>query len=71
MNRKTLVNINILHLAAFEAVSKLSVRPFDRQSLIDFRVTQLPEEKPPDDDFDPRDHREPKAPIKYWRTTSM
>ncbi|XP_045528374.1 proton-coupled amino acid transporter-like protein CG1139 isoform X2 [Pieris brassicae] len=53
-------------MAAFEAVSKLSVRPFDRQSLIDFRVTQLPEEKPPDDDFDPRDHREPKAPIKPW-----
>ncbi|XP_072943029.1 probable beta-hexosaminidase fdl [Epargyreus clarus] len=53
-------------MAAIETVSRITLRPHDRQSLFDVRSIRLPRERPPLDEYDPIQYREPKAPIKLW-----
>ncbi|XP_063830414.1 proton-coupled amino acid transporter-like protein CG1139 isoform X2 [Ostrinia nubilalis] len=51
-------------MAAFEAVSKTTIKRLDERSSVDIRLARLPSRNPSlDDDFDPREHREPRSPI--------
>ncbi|KAF9424959.1 hypothetical protein HW555_000260, partial [Spodoptera exigua] len=58
----------IIHssLAAFEQVSRMTVRPYQTDRTIDIRRTRLPSTMPEDDDYDPKEHRSPTHNIKLW-----
>ncbi|KAH9635836.1 hypothetical protein HF086_002396 [Spodoptera exigua] len=50
--------------AAFEQVSRMTVRPYQTDRTIDIRRTRLPSMMPEDDDYDPKEHRSPTHNIK-------
>ncbi|CAH2984702.1 unnamed protein product [Chilo suppressalis] len=66
--RRRIESLRSCKRAAFEAVSKIIIQPVGHaESVLDFRTARLPRFKPEGiDDFDPRDHREPKCPISNW-----
>nr|XP_049696972.1 proton-coupled amino acid transporter-like protein CG1139 isoform X1 [Helicoverpa armigera] len=53
-------------MAAFERVSSTFVKPLKFNEPIDIRRFRLPSLRPVDDDYNPRDHRNPAKPIKPW-----